>query len=302
MRTWFLVVAAGALFSVPAWAQEAPPAPPPPYSLPWQLRPAAVATVVRSDTAMAFYSAPDPGNESGTTIATTLLGAYKLTPAFAPVVRVGLVSNSPPVGDSAQTFANPIVGGTYLLNLNPSMRLALFLGLSIPVGMGGGNDPDPAEAMATASGVLARSSMDNAMFAVNDFTVFPGVGFAFVHSGFTAQVEATVLQLTRVRGEDVQPDDSKTNLTSGIHLGYFVIPQVSIGADLRYQRWLSTPKFVDADDTRRDVATVAVGPRVHLKLSDAMWIRPGIGYARGLDEPMSDLGYDVVQIDVPVQF
>src|SRR6187397_977069 len=63
----------------PPGAEPAPAPPPPPYSIPWQLRPAAAATVVRSDTAMAFYENPATG-ESGTTVASMLLGSYKITP------------------------------------------------------------------------------------------------------------------------------------------------------------------------------------------------------------------------------
>src|SRR5882724_3988211 len=46
---------------MPAAAEAPPPEPavakpkPPPYSLPWQLRPAVVGNVVRSDTSFAFY-------------------------------------------------------------------------------------------------------------------------------------------------------------------------------------------------------------------------------------------------------
>ena len=53
--------------------------PPPPYSLPFQLRPAAAATVVRSDTAFAFYENP-VSDKGGFTVASMLLGSYKLTP------------------------------------------------------------------------------------------------------------------------------------------------------------------------------------------------------------------------------
>jgi hypothetical protein len=41
-----------------AWAQSPAPAAPPPYSLPWLLRPATPATVVRLDETLAFYEDP----------------------------------------------------------------------------------------------------------------------------------------------------------------------------------------------------------------------------------------------------
>jgi hypothetical protein len=208
------------------------------------------------------------------------------------------------MGPGATTLANPVLGGTYAMKPSDELRLALFLGVALPLGMGGGDTPDPAAAAATRSGIAARSAMDNAMFAVNYLTVFPGAGLAYVKSGFTAQVEVTLLQLVRARGAMVDKDEARTNLTSGLHLGYFVVPQVSLSGELRYQRWLSTPAAVAADATRasRDNLTVAVGPRLHFKLGDSTWLRPGIAYAQGIDDPMSKQSYRIVQVDLPVAF
>ena len=290
----------------------APPPAPPPYSLPWQLRPVAAANVVRSDTAVAFYENPMSG-ESGSTVASMLLGSYKVTPDFAPLVRLGVVSASAPSGtmtpagaiDSGFSFINPVLGGTYVFKLTPELKLGAFLGLAIPVGSGGGETPDIESAFANRAGILARSAMDNAMFAVNYFTVFPGLGLAWVAHGFTVQAEVTLLQLFRVRANEmVEPDNSRTNFTMGLHAGYFFIPQLSLGAELRHQRWLSTPAAVEADttDTLRDNTTIAVGLRGHFKLNDTMWLRPGIAYARGLDDPMDLQKYNILQVDVPFVF
>lgn len=281
-------------------AAPAPEKPKPPYSLPFQLRPVVVGNVIRSDTAFAFYK--NAADESGSTIATTLLASYKVTDNFAPLIRLGVVSNSPPSpGESATGFMNPVLGGTYAIALSPELKLGLFLGLTIPIGSGGGEPPTDKNMVANSAGIAARSAMDNAMFAVNDFTVFPGVGLAYVAHGFTAQVEATVLQLTRVKGEDVQPDESRTNFTAGLHLGYFVIPQLSLGAELRHQRWLSTPERpnVEASPELRDTTTFAVGPRLHIKLGKKSWVRPGIAFAMPLDKPMKDSEHKIVQLDVP---
>jgi len=311
----FLALLAGLTCANPAFAQtpEDPPplpaaVPPPPYSIPWQLRPAAIATVVRSDTTLAMYEDAVSG-EAGSTVASMLLGSYKLTDAFAPLVRLGVVQNSPPDGPmspgSGFNFINPVVGGTYMLGLSPDFRLALFLGLTVPVGGGGGDSPDPANATANGAGILARSAMDNAMFAVNYFTVFPGVGLAYVNHGFTAQVEVTLLQLLRVRGKghSAGADSSRTNLTMGLHLGYFFIPQLSAGAELRHQRWLSTPASITADeDTLRDNSTFAIGLRAHFKLGETIWLRPGVAYVRAIDDPMAAASYDIVQLDIPVVF
>jgi hypothetical protein len=262
---------------------------------------------VRSDTAFAFYESPMSG-ESGTTVASMLLGSYKITPEFAPMVRLGIVQNSPPEGPmspgSGAVFLNPALGGTYVFKLSPDLRLAGFLGVTLPIGGGGGDSPEPESALARTAGIPARSALDNAMFAVNDLTIFPGVSLAYVAHGFTAQLELTLLQLIRVRGDAVQKDSSRTNFTSGLHLGYFFIPQLSAGAELRYQRWLSTPVVVEMDptDTLRDTLSMAVGVRAHFKLSETIWLRPGLAYARGLDDPMAAADYNIIQLDVPVQF
>jgi hypothetical protein len=277
----------------------APPAPPPPpYSLPWQLRPVGVATIVRSDSTVAFYDGA-PGT-SGSTVATTLLGSYKVTPNLAPLVRLGYVQNtSPGAAPDGQSFINPIVGVTYARPVGP-IRVAAFIGGTIPIGQGStGTAANSGAVGANAAGIQARSGMDNAMFAVNYFTMLGGIDAAYVAHGFTAQIEATVLQLTRVRTSS--GDTSRTNGTAGLHLGYFVIPQLSLGGELRYQRWLSDAAPVRANSANRDTLTVAVGPRAHFKLGKT-WFRPGISYARGLDKPLTTSNYNMMQVDLPFAF
>jgi hypothetical protein len=268
-------------------------------------------TVLRTDTSFAFYDDPVSGAE-GSTVASTLLGSYKLTDNISPIVRLGMVSNSPPGTDGATGFLNPVIGGTYVLPLGPELRAAFFLGFALPIGSGGGDTPDPAKAASNAAGIRARSALDNAMFAVNDFVVFPGASVAYVAHGLTVQVEATVLQLMRVRGEDavnamgapLNPDSSRTNFTSGIHVGYFLFPELSAAVELRHQRWLSTPRAVelDATDTLRDTTTFAVGPRLHFKVGEKSWIRPALALAVPLDDPLKRWESTSVQLDIPLIF
>src|SRR6185436_10615261 len=118
---------------------------------------------------------------------------------------------------------------------------------------------------------------------------------AYSRAGFTAQVEATLLQLTRVRNANVDKDSSRTNFTSGLHLGYFVIPKVSIGGELRFQRWLSTPAFLAMWPERRETVSFAIGPRGHFKMGNR-WLRPGIAYAQGIDAPMETRKDRIVQV------
>jgi hypothetical protein len=294
------LLASLALLTLTAPAWPAAPRKPPPYSLPFQLRPVVATNVVRSDTSLAFYEAPT--GESGTTVVATLLGSAVIADGVAPLARLAFVSSSPPSGEPASALVNPALGVLYAFKPAASVRAAAFLGVTVPVGMGGGNGADPARLAAAQSGAPARAAMDNALFAVNDLTVFPGLGAAWVDGGFTLQAEVTLLQLLRVRGDDVQADERKTNLTSGAHAGWFALPALSLGVELRHQRWLSTPGAVERDGALRDTTTVAGGPRLHLDLGGGRWLRPGIAYAAPLDDPLRRQSYHIVQLDVPLVF
>lgn len=293
--------------SVASAAQPIPIAPQPspkaPYSIPFQLRPTAIVNVLRTDTSFAFYDDPVTG-EGGSTVASMLLAAYKLTDQLSPLVRVGMVSNSPPGTDGAAGFLNPVLGATYAQPLPHNLRLALFFGVALPLGSGGGDSPDPANVASNAAGIRARSAMDNAMFAVNDVVLFPGVGLSYAANGLTLQVEATVLELLRARGSEAQADSARTNLTAGLHAGYFVLPELSLAAELRHQRWLSTPRAVENDptDTLRDTTTVAAGPRLHFKVGDTSWVRPALAFALAVDDPLKRWASKSVQLDIPIIF
>jgi hypothetical protein len=284
----------------PAAPAATPAPPPPPYSLPWQLRPVAAAHVVRSDTAVSFY---ENGTENASTVASTLLLSYKVLPKLAPLVRLAYVHNSPGLAPgSGSAVVNPLLGATYQVDLAKGLRMGLFLGVTVPIGQGGDKPATmDSTAAAAGAGINARSAMDNALFAVNFMTVIPGFGIAYTNAGFTAQIEATFLQLTRVRNKDIERDSSRTNFTSGLHLGYFVIPQLSFGGEVRFQRWLSDPAMLTMFPNRRETLTFAVGPRAHFKLG-TRWLRPGIAYAQGIDDPMKQRKDRIIQIDLPFVF
>jgi hypothetical protein len=291
---------------------------PPPYSLPWQLRPVIAATVVRADAILAMYE--DKGGRSGRTLASGLIASYKIPGTGGPASGLMIVGRlmfvddwppaTPPAGGAppptgSLAVVNPLLGAAYAMKLGMGFRTNFFFGMTAPIGMGGGASPDPGEANSRNKGVNARAALDSSLFSVNDLAVIPGVSFAYVGHNLTAQVEATLFQLTRVRGEAVQKESSKTNFTSGLHVGYFFHPSFSIGSELRYQRWINAPFAVENDPTGSliDNLTVAIGPRFHVKAGPA-WIRPGIAYWRGLDKPLAAAtpNYNSVQFDVPVIF
>jgi hypothetical protein len=232
---------------------------------------------------------------------TSLIASYRLSPHWAPVLRAIWVRNDAPAGtESGGGFANPIVGVSYFRPFGRGWRATGFLASSIPIGSGGGDSPDPGAAAAMTAGIPARSGMDNTLFAVNYWGVVFGAGVARVTSGLTVQAEATLFQLTRVRGPQTQ-DASRTNFTAGVHLGRFLSPHVSLAAELRMQRWLSDAAPARNNPAAREQLTVGFGPRFHFRAFGRL-VRPGVSYTRALDDPMAASGYDVLQLDVPVVF
>ncbi len=279
-----------------------------PYTLPWQLRPVAGANAVRLDSALSFYK-DSRGNSGGFASANIATGSYKLTSDLALIGRLGMVNNNPPAGaQSGTSFINPLVGANYSLSLTNEFRMGMFFGMTVPVGSGGGNYSNPKTRAANSAGILVRSAMDNALFAVNYLTVIPGVDIAYVSHGFTVQVEATLLQLTRVRGNQIDSDTSRTNLTSGLALGYAFLPEFSMMGELRYQRWLDNVSVQSSTRPAVENLSFAVGPRFTIK-AGSLTLKPGIAYAQGLVGPIANGRYSyptntdrIIFIDLPIVF
>ena len=292
-------------------SSEPSSAPRPQYSLPFQLRPVMAVTGFRSDTSLASYD--NLLAQHGFAVVSELSGSWRIPTAgapgtgLAPLAKLTVVNDSPPgSGTGGFAFVNPLVGASYAAALGSGLRANAFAGVTIPIGMGGGDTPNKGEADARSVGQVVRAGMDNSLFAVNDLALIPGVDLAYVGHGFTAQAEATLFQLERVRGAKAQFEASKTNLTGGLHVGYFLAPFLSLGAEFRLQWWLNPPFTVQdhKPNTSYDLTSIGVGPRFHFHVAQDVWIRPGIAYTRGFDPPMTpkSFDYNVLQIDVPVVF
>jgi hypothetical protein len=176
---------------------------------------------------------------SGLVTTMMLSGSYKVTDGFGLSVKLGIDRVGLGGADTKVGFVNPSIGAMYGWKIGRWFRIAPSLSVSIPVGTGGGNSGDPDLVAAHKLAALARCAQENAMFGVNDMTVGYGLDFAYIAYGFTAQVGAGLSTGFRVRGEQVQSDTYKVNSTYGLGLGYFVHPQLSIGAELRYQTRVS---------------------------------------------------------------
>jgi len=299
-------------------AAQAAPEPPPssalpaPYSLPFQLRPVTAQTAIRSDTSFGDYQ--NTKAQNGFAVVSELSGSWRIPgtgngprTGLAPLVKLTIVNDSPPgTATGGFAFVNPLVGASYALDLGSGFRASAFLGVTIPVGMGGGNTPNKGELDARTVGPVIRAGMDNPLFAVNDLSIIPGLDLAYVDHGLTLQAEATVCELERVRGEEVQLEASKTAFVGGAFIGYFLTDFLSLGAELRIQWWIDPPLAVQnhKPNTSYDLTSLAVGPRFHFRLGPRVWIRPGVAYVRGFDPPMTPKAFNdsIVQLDIPVVF
>jgi hypothetical protein len=266
------------------------------YALPFSMRPAIAPNLLRLDAALAFQ-------DQATTLASTLTAGgkpFESQPDFGIYLRGALVHQAPEVGESGTALSNPLAFVLYTPEIAPKLRLPLFAGVTAPFGMGG--TPGPARS-AMAGGIYARQAMDNALFATNYITPTVGVGIAWVDQGWTVQLDTQLLQLLRTRNAEVDADAARTNFTSGLSVGYVVLPPVLlVQAEIHYQRWLSTPAVVVTNPAARDQFTFGGGLRANVPLSTGILWRPGVAYFQPLDDPMAGAGYRIVQLDSPFAF
>ncbi len=308
-HTLRLLPVAATLLVTPAFADEpkgdaTPPAPevkPSPaekklgYSLPWLLRPGFAVNVLRLDQNLIF--------QDGSSVQLNVITAgYKLTADAGVFARAALVRLAPEGKDAKMAISNPAIGAVFAPEIAPKTRLAAVAGLALPLGGGGGNSRDDAVYGAVGAGIYGRQGMDNALFGVNYLTPFVGAGVSYIDKGFTAQVDLTVLQLFRARGADKEVDEKRTNSTAAIHIGYRIIPLLTVSAELHHQRWLSTPVAVEKDENKRSQTTVGGGVRLNLPVANTHVFRPGVAYFMGLDDPMASAKAKIILIDVPFVF
>lgn len=276
-----------------------------PYVSPFLLRGVGAGNALQLDTTVAPYT--DSKTKLGQTATVSLFSvSARVASELALNVKFGVVRNDHPSAPSstASTGAtNLAFGGMWGTTIADYWRVSASACIAAPIGAGGGSRPDVDNAAAMKAAVLARGGMDNTMFAVNDVPIPLGLDVAYVRRGFTAQVELTVAPMVRARGAQSSPDRSKVNATSGLFFGYFLVPrQFSVGAELRYQRYLSTPDAVAKDSSLRDNLTTGGGVRGYFELASNVSFRPGLSYGTGLEGAVADRHFQMVQVDLPIAF
>lgn len=292
-----LVVALASSLLSSAAAAQAPPAPwvqRAGYSIPWGLRPAIAPNLIRLDTSLALH-------DQGASAAFVFTGGarpFAALPDLGLYGRIALAHNSPDHSAWGTALGNPMLLALWTPRIAEVFRLSLSACVTLPVGMGGGGAPDPAVRAAALSGIWTRSSIDSALFVSNYVAVMAGAGFAYVSRGLTVQGEVTLLELVRARGEDIDPDENRMNFTTGMHVGFRVIPKLTVSAEARYQRWLSTPRAVVNNSLLRDQLTAGLGLRANLPLGPTTLLRPGVAYFHPFGGYMGLHGYGMLSFDV----
>jgi len=161
--------------------------------------------------------------------------------------------------------------------------------------------PDRGAVLAQFEALLTRAAYNVGFFSPNDLILSGVFDVAWLWNRVTLQGEVTLAQLIRVKGEIAEPDEFITLATGGVHLGYFALPMLSGGVELRYVGLLTTPELVKKDPSTREQFSVGVGVRTHLQ-AGRLSLHPGIYYVRGLDDPMARAGFNIIGLDLPVVF
>jgi hypothetical protein len=287
-------------------ATPPPPAPipsassAPSYVLPFQLRSVSPRTGVRIDTIVAPYR-----YEGMSALETVVFfsGQLRLLKYFSLQARWGFDDNRVGNGDRNRSgFVNPSLGATLAFPVGHLFRFAASTSVGLPLATGGGDGTDVDGVFLQRQGALARSSMDNNAFAANDLGFPTGLSLAFVHRGITAQMDGTIIASGRVKGTGTAGDGAKVNSTFGLFLGYFLIPELSVGMELRYQYYLLPPSIVDLDPSARDNLTAGAGARIEIELSDSTRVRPGVCLSTGLSGYVEQQSFRMVQFDIPITF
>jgi hypothetical protein len=279
-------------------AAPASPSSPAPYTSPFQLRGVIPGNGVRVDSTVAPYRLD--GNDGWMTVV-FVSGQVRLLESLALGARWGFDDNNL-AGHGRTGILNPTLGMLWGVPLGRDFRVAASVNAGIPVATGGGDTPHRDDLLLQREGILARSAFDNTSFAINDVGIPLGLSLAYVARGLTAQADATVIFSFRVKGARAQRDASRVNSTYGLFLAYQVAEVISFGAELRYQRYLSTPTAVAENPSARDNLTAGGGLRLNLELSDTVRARPGLCYSRGLRGPVEQQSFQMVQLDLPLSF
>lgn len=258
------------------------------YSLPWNLRPAAVLNVVRVDSSLGVHRMGDNvrTSVSGTHL---VLAGVRLEPWLMAMARLGVSWSADP---QVVALSNVLLGANAIARPDERWRLGVFLGVGLPTGTAG------AGAQAQADARLTRLAMDSLMYMPDAAAGALGLSATLVDAGWTLQAEGTLLALPPVRGAA----DTIVNTTFGVHVGYTPHELITLSIELHHQHFLTTTAAMVTDPDLRSQTSGTAGVRLHVPLGGSVVAHPGLAYARGFDAPMAGSDFHVIQLDLPVAY
>ena len=214
--------------------------------------------------------------QSGQAFLFVAQAAYDVTPELRAFVRYGLIDNYAPGRSHAASVSNPVLGGSYGTSPMRLLRLAAEAGLVLPLGSGGGDDPAAGIAGANVRG----RALYPTMFDPNYLTPYVGASAATIRTPVVGRLELGFDPSIKTSGGDAF-DGMKTRLRVTAHAGYRVVAQVEPFVEMRWFRFLSTPKFVEVDGALADNLFAGIGVAAAFGP-----LRAQVIYLRAFDAPL----------------
>jgi len=143
---------------------------------------------------------------------------------------VGTVHNASSDEASATGLANPALGASYQIELGKHVKVGALTGLTLPIRLRRRKRAQRRRVRAWTNSI----DWGGAMFAVDHLDLFNGVRGAFAYDRLTLQLETTVHELVRVRGEAVDPIGAAATVTgSTATVSYAILPQLVVSTRAR---------------------------------------------------------------------
>lgn len=285
-----MIVALTILALVPTYAhaQEASPAP---YDWPFRARSAEISSFVRTDVAMATSH---QGREGRHEYAMTQLASVGIavTDWLAPYVRGGWAFQHDRFDVEGAIFANLELGAAAFTPISREVRLGGHFAVFVPTGSGRGPSAPSFELAAQQEGARARLGTDSSLFLTHHGGISASIAIAYVHAGLVAQMEIGLEGLWRIEG----PEDGALAPAGAIHLGYFVLPELSLALELTHHQWAGGRAYLG---TPASITSVLLGARAHVAI-DRVTLRPGASYSHALGGQLAEIHHHVLQLDLVI--
>lgn len=288
-----VLVLASSAFAPAARAQltEGTPAPQPgPYDWTFRARPAEITSFVRLDVSMSTSRVADDGPHAYAMTQLATVGVA-VNEWLAPYVRGGWAFQHDVNDSEGSIFGNLELGASAIARVGSELRVGGHLALFLPTGSGQGMAPGH-ELLAQQEAVRTRMGTDSALFLTNHMGASLTGTVAYVHGGLVAQLELGLEGVWRVTGTE----EGALAPAGAIHVGYFVIPELSLALELTHHQWAAGRAYLGSP---RSITSVVLGARGHVVVGDVS-LHPGASYSHALGGAVEAADYHVLQLDLVI--